>query len=212
MNPSVFLCACGLELTLFGLLKFLLEFLNLLSQVAFLIPRKFKGKHSCWLYLTSMGRCYMTLVHWYQLVPVRLELVPVWLGFWLLPILAPILLPCGLSLLACTCYLLLVILITIWPSELVPLFPQCVDDYILISGWFETISLLCCVLGWSSVWLGCFPILLTVAWSCCEFQWYCLESFAIMLGMGSLLKYLLDGCCIPQSLGPFCSMSLVMSI
>jgi uncharacterized membrane protein YphA (DoxX/SURF4 family) len=55
MNPSVFLCACGLELTLFGLLKFLLEFLNLLSQVAFLIPRKFKGKHSCWLYLTSMG-------------------------------------------------------------------------------------------------------------------------------------------------------------
>jgi hypothetical protein len=58
------------------------------------------------LALPVWGRYYMTLVHWYQLVPVRL-------GFWLLPILAPILLGCGLFLLACTCYLWLVILIII---------------------------------------------------------------------------------------------------
>jgi hypothetical protein len=45
MNSFFFLGASGLELSLFGFLKFLLEFLNLLSQVAFLIPRIFRGKH-----------------------------------------------------------------------------------------------------------------------------------------------------------------------
>jgi hypothetical protein len=62
MNSFFFLGASGLELSLFGLLKFLLEFLNLLSQVAFLIPRIFRGKQKARAHdFVLAGTCLITL-------------------------------------------------------------------------------------------------------------------------------------------------------
>jgi hypothetical protein len=105
-------CCCGLiSPRLASVFLGLLLFVNLVLQwfvgvIAFCTGVLVSGVvyFADWLLLSLVlallvrGCHYMTLVHWYQLVLVRL-------GFWLPPVLAPILFVCWLFLLAYTCYL-----------------------------------------------------------------------------------------------------------